>query len=50
MAEDLNRRGPQIGEPFPGVLLPDQQRVLIDLHRARNDRQALVVFYRSARW
>lgn len=43
-------KGPTIGERFPDVVLPDQQNVPIDLHRARDGRQALVVFYRSARW
>jgi peroxiredoxin len=43
-------KGPKIGERFPDVVLPDQQHALVDLHRARNGRQALVVFYRSARW
>jgi len=43
-------KGPKIGDRFPDVVLPDQQNVPIDLHWASKDRQALVVFYRSARW
>ena len=42
--------GPAVGTPFPDVVLPDQTGTPIDLHQARQGRQALVVFYRSAAW
>jgi peroxiredoxin len=47
---DFSRVGPQVGERFPDVELPDQTGKLVNLHTARAGRQALVVFYRSARW
>jgi len=50
VAEDLSLKGPRIGERFLDVALPDQKGVPVDLHRVRSGRQALVVFYRSARW
>jgi peroxiredoxin len=50
MPEEHRRRGPGIGERFPDVRLPDQTGAIVDLHRARNGRPALIVFYRSARW
>lgn len=50
MPDEHRRRGPRIGERFPDVSLPDQTGAVVDLHRARNGRPALVVFYRSARW
>ena len=49
-ALDFARIGPVLGTRFPDVRLPDQTGRLVDLHAARGDRQALVVFYRSARW
>lgn len=50
MSEDLNRKGPAIGTRFPDVVLPDQSGAPVRLHESRAGRQALVVFYRSARW
>ena len=47
---DFSRVGPQVGERFPDVELPDQSGKLVDLHAARAGRPALIVFYRSARW
>lgn len=47
---DFNAVGPTVGEPFPEVRLPDQHGRIVDLYAARAGRQALVVFYRSARW
>jgi peroxiredoxin len=47
---DFSKVGPQIGERFPDVVLPDQHGMMIDLHAARRGRRALVVFYRSASW
>jgi peroxiredoxin len=49
-ALDFERIGPAVGTPFPDVRLPDQTGQLVDLHRERAGRRALVVFYRSARW
>ena len=47
---DFDRLGPQVGERFPDVVLPDQHGRLVDLHEARAGRKGLVVFYRSASW
>jgi peroxiredoxin len=47
---DYTQVGPQIGEFFPDLVLPDQSGHPVDLHRARAGRSALVVFHRSARW
>jgi peroxiredoxin len=47
---DFTHVGPAIGTRFPDVTLPDQHGQTIDLHQARGNRRALVVFYRSARW
>jgi peroxiredoxin len=47
---DFETVGPQIGEPFPDVVLPDQNGTPVDLHVARAGKRALVVFYRSASW
>lgn len=47
---DLARIGPPVGSLFPDVRLPDQHGRLIDMHRARAHRRALVVFHRSALW
>ena len=47
---DFGSVGPQVGERFPDVQLPDQSGQLVDLHRQRGSRRALIVFYRSADW
>jgi peroxiredoxin len=47
---DFTRIGPPEGQRFPDILLPDQSGQMVDLHRARASRRALVVFYRSADW
>ena len=47
---DFTTIGPAVGERFPDVVLPDQTGQVVDLHAARGSRQALIVFYRSARW
>ena len=47
---DFSGIGPPVGVRFPDVTLPDQSGELVDLHRMRGDRRALVVFFRSARW
>lgn len=47
---DYTQIGPQLGEPFPDVVLPDQTGRTVDLHTERGGRKALIVFHRSARW
>ncbi len=47
---DFEAIGPRLGEPFPDVSLPDQSGRTVDLHRVREGRRALVIFYRSASW
>lgn len=42
--------GPAIGERLPDFELPDAFGRPIDLHRDRDGRPAVVVFYRSAVW
>ena len=47
---DFRQIGPNVGERFPDVRLPDQRGEIVDLYAARAGSPALVVFYRSARW
>jgi hypothetical protein len=47
---DFGKIGPNEGEPFPDVVLPDQTGTAVDLHRARAGRRAIVVVHRSAEW
>jgi peroxiredoxin len=47
---DVETLGPQVGEMFPPVVLKRENGQTVDLHRDRDGRPALVVFYRSARW
>ena len=47
---DFSTIGPQVGEQFPDVVLPDQRGQVVDLHAVRAGHPALVVFYRSAGW
>lgn len=47
---DFASVGPQPGDPFPDVVLPDQTGTAVDLHAARAGRRALVLFHRSADW
>lgn len=47
---DFSTIGPQVGDRFPDVVLPDQTGRLIDLHEHRADRKGLVVVHRSADW
>jgi peroxiredoxin len=47
---DFTTIGPKVGDWFPDVRLPDQAGATVDLHAARGDRRALVVFHRSADW
>jgi hypothetical protein len=47
---DFAQIGPQVGEPFPDMVLPDQHGDPIDLHEHRAGRRAIVAFHRSADW
>lgn len=47
---DFQRIGPNEGDRFPEVRLPDQTGAAVDLHEARAGRAAVVVFHRSAEW
>jgi len=47
---DFSKIGPNAGERFPDIVLPDQSGCAVDLHAARAGRKAIVVFYRSAEW
>lgn len=47
---DFSSIGPAVGERFPDIVLPDQSGEIVDLHRARAGRRALVHFFRSAGW
>jgi peroxiredoxin len=47
---DFRQIGPAVGDHFPEVILPDQHGNLVDLHQARGNNRALVVFHRSAAW
>jgi peroxiredoxin len=47
---DFSQIGPQSGERFPDITLPDQRGQLVDLHAHRDGHPALIVFYRSASW
>jgi peroxiredoxin len=47
---DFSTVGPQVGERFPDIMLPDQHGTLTDLHAVRGERRALIIFHRSARW
>jgi peroxiredoxin len=47
-SRDVSTIGPREGERFPDLRLPDQSGATVDLHAARGDRKALIVFYRSA--
>ena len=49
-ARDFAKIGPNEGERFPDIRLPDHNGLMVDLHAARGARKALVVFYRSADW
>lgn len=47
---NFTKIGPNEGEVFPEIRLPDQSGAPVDLHEARGGRRALVVFHRSADW
>jgi len=47
---DFDQIGPNVGERFPDVTLPDQSDRPVNLHGHRNGRKALIVFHRSAGW
>ena len=47
---DFNQIGPQVGQRFPDIELPDQSGNPVNLHEHRNGRKGLIVFHRSADW
>ena len=47
---DFSEIGPQVGERFPDVVLPDQTGSTVDLHATRGNRKALILFERSLGW
>ena len=47
---DFTAIGPPVGQRLDDIVLPNQRGEMVDLHRARDGRQALVIFYRSAHW
>jgi hypothetical protein len=47
---DFDTVGPDVGELFPDIVLPDQNGMSLNLHEHRAGRRALVVFHRSADW
>lgn len=47
---NFDKIGPRVGSRFPDVTLPDQHGRMVDLHTARGNRRALILFLRSASW
>lgn len=47
---DFGNLGPAVGARFPDMRLPDQGGRMLDFHADLGERDALVVFHRSARW
>lgn len=47
---DGHTTGPGVGTRLPDFALPDAEGRIVDLHRDRAGRPAVVVFYRSAVW
>jgi peroxiredoxin len=47
---DFDQIGPNVGERFPDITLPDQSGSPVNLQEHRGDRKGLVVFHRSASW
>ena len=47
---DFTTIGPNVGDRFPDVVLPDQHGDPVDVQADRGTRRALVVFHRSADW
>ena len=42
--------GPEIGEVLPEIIAPSHAGEVVDVHRDRAGKPAVVVFYRSAVW
>ena len=42
--------GPEVGERLPDVVATSHTGGTVDVHELRDDRPAVVVFYRSAVW
>ena len=47
---DFERVGPPVGERLPDIVLRDQRGEMVDLHRRRGRRRAVLVVFRSAHW
>ncbi|MDW3178905.1 MAG: hypothetical protein R8J94_16055 [Acidimicrobiia bacterium] len=47
---DADALGPNVGERFPDIVLPDQFGNMVNLHEHRGSRKALFVVHRSADW
>ena len=47
---DEVQAGPGIGEPVPDFELPNQFGKMVRFSEARGDKQALILFHRSASW
>ncbi len=47
---DADALGPNVGERFPDIVLPDQFGNMVNLHEHRDSRKALFVVHRSADW
>jgi len=43
-------KGPEVGELLPDFTLPNQNGDMVHFAETRGDKQAMVVFHRSARW
>lgn len=42
--------GPPVGSRLPDMVAQDHDGVVVDVHRERANRPAIVVFFRSAVW
>ena len=42
--------GPNVGDRFPDLYLPDQSGEIVDLHSDRAGRKAIINVHRSADW
>jgi len=47
---DFDEVGPNVGDRFPDLYLPDQSGEIIDLHSDRAGRKAIINVHRSADW
>ncbi len=42
--------GPDVGDPIPAIVLPDQSGAMVDVQANLGSAGAVVVFHRSAYW